>query len=156
MGRRNLYRSWFDHPFVRHLLDDRFLSRQLGNSGAECSAQWQRLTAAATDVLGTDWRAVYPPLAGYQTIATDAGFTLTPATSPYETLQTGTLTADHAVTLSTASAVAGVTKFRITRTGAGAFNLNVGTGPLKALATNPWAEFVYDGSAYRLAAAEAL
>ena len=79
-------------------------------------------------------------------------FTLTPGTSPYETLHTGTLTADRAVTLSTTGAVAGVTRFGITRTGGGALNLNVGTGPLKGLATNTWAEFVYDGSAYRLAA----
>ena len=56
------------------------------------------------------------------------------------------------MTLDTTGAVAGVTKFRITRTGGGAFNLNVGTRPLKALATDKCAEFVYDGSAYYLAA----
>ncbi|RWN55633.1 hypothetical protein [Mesorhizobium sp.] len=86
-----------------------------------------------------------------QTIATDADFTLTPNSSPAETRHTGTLTTDRAVTLSTAGAFAGL-KFRIARTGDGAFNLNVGTGPLKALARNMWAEFVYDGSAWYLGA----
>ncbi|RWN51925.1 hypothetical protein [Mesorhizobium sp.] len=90
-----------------------------------------------------------------QTIATDADFTLTPFSSPTETRHTGTLTADRAVTLSTTGAFAGM-KFRITRTGGGAFNLNVGTGPLKALATNTWAEFSYNGTAWYLAAYGAL
>ena len=39
---------------------------------------------------------------------------------------------------------------RVTRTGSGAFNLSV--GGLKNLATNSWAEVVYDGSAWYLAA----
>lgn len=90
-----------------------------------------------------------------QTIATNADFTLTPFASPEQTRHTGTLTADRAVTLSTTGAVVDQ-KFRITRTGAGAFNLNVGTGPLKALITNTWAEFVFDGTAWYLAAYGAL
>ncbi|TIO42567.1 MAG: hypothetical protein E5X81_20855 [Mesorhizobium sp.] len=90
-----------------------------------------------------------------QALATDVAFTLTPFTSPFETRHTGTLTADRAVTLSTTGAVIGQ-KFRITRTGAGAFNLTVGTGPLKALATGTWAEVVYDGAAWYLAAYGAL
>ena len=91
---------------------------------------------------------VFQPLrdtGSQQTIATDAIFTLTPGTSPYRTLHTGTLTANRAVTLSTTGALQGL-NYRITRTGAGAFSLNVGTGPLKALATNTWGEFTYDGS----------
>lgn len=102
--------------------------------------------------------AVFTPfgrIISQQTIATNAAFSLTPGTSPTETLHTGTLTADRAVTLSTTGAYAGLS-FRITRTGAGAFNLNVGTGPLKALATGTWGEFVYDGSAWYLAAYGAL
>lgn len=58
------------------------------------------------------------------------------------------LTADRAVTLP-AAAWAGA-RFRIVRTGAGAFNLNVGTGPLKALATDTWADFDFTGSAWVL------
>lgn len=84
-----------------------------------------------------------------QTLATDVAFTLTPHTSPTETVHTGTLTADRAVTLSTTNAVTGM-KFLITRTGGGAFNLNVGTGPLKALATNTWGEVTYNGTAWYL------
>jgi hypothetical protein len=87
---------------------------------------------------------------GYQTIATDAAFTLTPVTSPLKTRHTGTLTADRAVTLATGNAQAGDT-FRISRTGGGAFALNVGTGPLKALATNEWCVVEFDGTAWYLA-----
>ena len=63
------------------------------------------------------------------------------------------LTADRAVTLSTTYARAGA-RFRIIRTAAatGAFNLNVGTGPLKALGIGSWCDVEYDGSAWFLAA----
>jgi hypothetical protein len=90
-------------------------------------------------------------LGSQQTIATNAAFTLTPGTSPYHTLHTGTLTADRAVTLSTTGAFNGLA-YKITRTGGGAFNLTVGTGPLKALATGQWCEVVFDGTAYYLSA----
>lgn len=92
---------------------------------------------------------------GYQAIATDAAAALTVGTDAENIHHTGTLTADRAVTLNTTNAFAGA-RFLITRTGGGAFNLNVGTGPLKALATNTWAEFKYDGSAWYLAAYGAL
>ncbi len=92
---------------------------------------------------------------GYLAIATDADATLTVGTSAENVRHTGTLSADRAITLSTTNAFSGA-RFRITRTGGGAFNLNVGTGPLKALATNTWAEFIYDGSAWYLAAYGAL
>ncbi len=91
----------------------------------------------------------------YQTVSSDAAFSLTPLTSPHQTRHTGVLNADRAVTLSTTNAAAGMS-FLLTRTGAGAFNLNVGTGPLKALATNTWCQVVYDGSAWYLAAYGAL
>jgi len=58
------------------------------------------------------------------------------------------LTADRAVALSTTGAVDGA-KFKITRKG-GAFNLNVGTGPLKALPANSWCEVTFVGSAWVL------
>jgi hypothetical protein len=90
------------------------------------------------------------------TIATNADATLTPWSTNPTVIHTGTLTADRAITLATTNAVAGKTRFRITRTGGGAFNLNVGTGPLKALATNTWGEFIYNGSAWYLAAYGAL
>lgn len=90
-----------------------------------------------------------------QTVATDADFTLTPGSSAQQTFHTGVLTAARAVTLSTTGVTTSLT-FRITRTGGGAFNLNVGGGPLKALATNTWADFTYDGAAWKLAAYGAL
>jgi hypothetical protein len=81
----------------------------------------------------------------------DAAVTLTAGTSrPYQ-LWTTTLTADRAVTLSATGAFRGA-NFKISRPAAGAFNLNVGSGPLKALAAGQWCEVVYDGSVWRLAA----
>jgi len=58
------------------------------------------------------------------------------------------LTADRNVSLSTVGAVDGA-KFKITRAG-GAFNLNVGTGPLKALPANSWCEVTFVGTAWVL------
>lgn len=91
----------------------------------------------------------------YETSTADANFSLTPGTSATEVRHTGTLTADRSVSLATASAVMG-DRFRVTRTGGGAFGLLVGTGPLKSLATNTWCEVTYDGSAWYLSAYGAL
>ena len=88
---------------------------------------------------------------GYQAIATDAAFTINPF-DPANTLHTGTLTAARACTLGTSGAIAGQRK-RLTRTGGGAFNI---TFAGKAMATNTWAEAVYNGSAWYLAAYGAL
>jgi hypothetical protein len=93
---------------------------------------------------------------GYKGVASDADFALAIGTDAQNVRHTGTLTANRAVTLTAdANCYAGA-KWKITRTGAGAFNLNVGTGPLKALATNTWAEFTYDGAAWYLSAYGAL
>lgn len=59
------------------------------------------------------------------------------------------LTQDRAVTLSATGAYAGA-KFHIARPAIGAFNLNVGTGPLKALAAGEWCEVTYSGAAWVL------
>lgn len=66
------------------------------------------------------------------------------------------LTAARAITLSTTGASNGA-KFRVVRTAAstGAFNLNLGTGPLKALAVGQWADVEFD-TAWRLSASGAL
>ena len=64
------------------------------------------------------------------------------------------LTALRTVTLSTTNARTGA-KFRVVRqaSATGAFNLNVGSGPLKALtAASQWCEVEYDGSAWVLTA----
>jgi hypothetical protein len=100
---------------------------------------------------GTSWRRV--SRGGQQAVATDANFTLTVLTSAEEQKHTGTLTADRTITLSTTNAYSGA-RFKVTRTGAGAFNLSV--GGLKNLATNTWAEVIYDGAAWYLAAYGAL
>lgn len=83
---------------------------------------------------------------GVTTNSGDANFTVTPGTNSINYRLTGTITADRTVTLST-TGVADGDKFRFTRTGAGAFNWNIGTGPLKALAVNTWCEVVYDSTA---------
>lgn len=96
-------------------------------------------------------------LGGYATVGKvsadngDAAATLTvPSSDPVQRWDT-TLTADRAVTLSTSGAYEGAT-FKIVRTGLGAFALNVGTGPLKAMpnSTAAWCEVTYDGSAWFL------
>jgi hypothetical protein len=69
------------------------------------------------------------------------------------------LTAHRTVTLSTLGlGTNSGARFRIVRkaTATGAFNLNVGTGPLKALAVGQWCEVEYDGAAWALTAAGAL
>jgi len=77
--------------------------------------------------------------------------TLTVNSSKVTQIWNTPLTADRAVTLSTTGAVEGA-KFVIVRTAAatGAFNLNVGTGPLKALAAGSRCEVTYNGSAWVL------
>lgn len=88
----------------------------------------------------------------------DAAATLTYLSSVPTQVWNTPLTVDRAVTLSTTGAINGA-KFHIVRTAAatGAFNLNVGTGPLKALATaGTWCDVEYDGSAWILTAYGAL
>jgi hypothetical protein len=102
------------------------------------------------------WHEIDIAPAFYEAIATDANAALTAASSRH-IRHTGTLTAARNLTLPTTGAlVAGRTRHLITRSGSGAFNLNVGTGPLKALATNTWCEVVWDGAAWYLAAYGAL
>lgn len=81
----------------------------------------------------------------------NADVTLTAYTDKITQRFTTTLTADRAVTLSTTGAVE-ANRFKIARPATGAFNLNVGTGPLKALAAGTWCEVEYDGSAWQLVA----
>jgi hypothetical protein len=92
--------------------------------------------------------------AGTTTVG-DVAATLTPLSSTINQVWSTTLTADRAVTLSTTGALAGDV-FRISRPASGAFNLNVGSGPLKALAAGTWCEVVYSGSAWVLTAAGTL
>jgi hypothetical protein len=88
----------------------------------------------------------------------DAAATLTWQQSDSTQLWNTALGADRAVALSTTNAQEGAV-FRIVRgAGAtGAFNLNVGTGPLKALAAaSTWCDVTYNGSAWVLTAYGAL
>lgn len=88
----------------------------------------------------------------------DADVTLTPGLSSPTTRFASAITADRAVTLSTIGAENG-DRFRIVRTAAatGAFNVNVGSGPLKALAAaGTWCDVEFDGTNYILTAAGTL
>lgn len=87
----------------------------------------------------------------------NAAATLTAGTDETTQRWNTVLTADRAVTLSTTGVWNGA-KFRIVRTAAatGAFNLNVGTGPLKALVAGTWCDVEYNGSAWMLTAYGAL
>lgn len=96
---------------------------------------------------GTGWQRLTE---GYATVSSDAAFSLQHLVNAVNIRHTGTLTANRAVTLSTTGARAGA-RFKITRTGSGAFNLQIGTGPLKNLIQNTWCEVVFDGSAWYLA-----
>lgn len=87
----------------------------------------------------------------------NAAKTLTDGASEDTQIWDTAITADRAVTLSTTGVEDGA-KFRTVRTASatGAFNLNVGTGPLKALAAGEWCDVEYDGSAWVLTAFGAL
>lgn len=77
----------------------------------------------------------------------DAALSASVASTPSTILYATTLTADRAITLSTTSAVNG-DQFRVTRSAAGAFNLDV--GGLKTLAAGEWCVVTYNGSAWVL------
>ena len=81
----------------------------------------------------------------------DAAVTLTAGKNALVQRWSTAITADRAVTLSTTGAYTGAS-FRIVReaTATGAFNLNVGTGPLKALAAGTWCDVTFNGTAWQL------
>lgn len=81
----------------------------------------------------------------------DAAATLTAGKNAITQRWATPLTTDRAVTLSTTGAYTGA-RFRIVReaTATGAFNLNVGTGPLKALAAGEWCDVEFSGAAWFL------
>lgn len=81
--------------------------------------------------------------------------TLTPSFDPEVQIWNGPLASDRTVTLSTAAGYAFPgARFRIDRapTSTGAFNLNVGAGPLRALATGQWCDVRFDGTNWHLTA----
>jgi hypothetical protein len=80
----------------------------------------------------------------------DVAAMLTPGTDGNVQRWTTPLTADRAVTL--AAGKRG-NRFKVVRPAAGAFNLNVGAGPLRTLAAAQWAEVEHDGTAWQLVAA---
>jgi hypothetical protein len=91
-----------------------------------------------------------------QVVATDANVTLGAFLSATKMIHTGTLTAARDVTLSLTTGAQTGQSFRITRSGGGAFNLNVlngsGGATIKALATGTWGEFTFNGTAWILTA----
>lgn len=94
---------------------------------------------------GAKWRRSQP---GVETIVSDANFTLTTLNNAEQILHGGTLTANRTITLSTTNAYPGA-RFRVTRSGGGAFTLSV--GGLKLLSTSQWADVCFDGGSWVLA-----
>lgn len=86
----------------------------------------------------------------------DVAKTLTVGQSAETQRWTAPLTVARAVTLSNTGAFPGA-KFRIVRTAGatGAPTLDVGTGPLRALAAGQWCEVEYTGTAWVVTAAGA-
>lgn len=78
----------------------------------------------------------------------DSNATLTVGQPPIQQW-TSALTANRTVTLATTGALNG-DRFRIVRTGLGAFTLTVGAVKTMPAATAAWAEVHYDGTAWRL------
>lgn len=86
---------------------------------------------------------------GFQSVG-DTGVTLTSGVSSRVVVFNTPLTASRAVTLSATNAKKG-DSFRIVRSTAatGAFNINIGTGPLRVLtAAGQWCDVTHDGSAW--------
>ena len=97
-------------------------------------------------------------LLGFNSSVDDADTTLTVGTSRRICRYTTALTADRAVTLSTTNAVHGAC-FRIVRDSGctGAYNVNVGTGPLKALGSaSTWCDVEFNGTSWVLTASGSL
>lgn len=103
------------------------------------------------------WVPMIDRLPGTFTNWGDSDATLNPLGSLGTNQWQSPLTANRAVTLSTTGAFSGC-KFRIVRTTAatGAFNLNVGSGPLKALAAGQWCDVEYTASFWQVVAAGSL
>ena len=108
-----------------------------------------------TRISGT-WSAWIPiNLGGFGTINSDASATLFVGVSGQTILDITTITANRNRDLAPTGAIAG-SVLMITRTGAGAFNLNVrdlaSTTTLTTLAQNQWAHFAFDGTTWVLTA----
>ena len=103
------------------------------------------------------WRPIVDRIPGTFADWGDSNTTLNPIGSLGTNIWASPLSANRTVTLSTTNAFSGC-KFRITRraSSTGAFNLNVGSGPLKALATGQWCDVEYDGAAWQLVASGSL
>lgn len=147
--------------------DNKSFTASTGTNLAGLRVPRQTFASASSDTLvrdsGTD-KWIYKDInsspvyliPNLQTIS-DADVTLAASTYTQETFYEAVITANRTVTLSTTNAIRGM-KFRIVRavSATGAFNLSIGTGPLKILAAGQWCEVVYNGAAWRLAAFGAL
>ena len=133
-----------------------------GNNAANSNNVYQELSLIKpalkfmrTRISGT-WSAWIPiNLGGFGTINSDASATLFVGVSGQTILDITTITANRNRDLAPTGAIAG-SVLMITRTGAGAFNLNVrdlaSTTTLTTLAQNQWAHFAFDGTTWVLTA----
>jgi hypothetical protein len=109
------------------------------------------VVTSVTDCRGGLWGA-HGPAERPPRVSADRGDTsqtLTAGTDAPTQRWATTLTANRTVTLSTTGAVNG-DRFRIVRSGLGAFTLDVGGLKTMPSATAAWADVEFDGSAWRL------
>ncbi len=114
------------------------------------AGQLSSLDAAVTAMVARNEQAAFA------LVNSDADFAISVSADAKAIRHTATLTQPRTATLIAGGAIAG-SRCRITRTGGGAYALNVfGAGLLKSMATGTWAEFTFDGAAWFLAASGAL
>jgi hypothetical protein len=132
---------------------DADMSYALGDVVYTASPSKGAASSRVCTTAGVGGTAVFTPVSVLPglTDRVDQNITLTAGSStPIQRYNASSpFTADRTVTLNTSGAWEGAT-FRIVRPSAGAFVLNVGSGPLKALAANEWCEVAYTGSSWVL------
>lgn len=130
-------------------------------SGADYRFSLMQIDVSASTLFSVDYLEVYEiesPLASVNdgdtvTVRGDEGVSLVAGTDTKTQVFNTPLTAVRAVDLSATRTYNGAS-FKIVRTAAatGSDPLNVGTGPLKALAVGEWCEVTHNGSAWVLTA----
>lgn len=150
----NATTDYIDTAFVvRFLVADTapvitFMNGSAGGVSSELHVKDVQIAA----ISGTPQRL----LTNFESVLADVGNsakTCVAGTTETTIIYNTAITADRAVTLSTSTVFKGA-RFRVIRTAnaTGAFNVNVGTGPLKALAAGQWCDVEYNGSAWVLTA----
>lgn len=149
-------------PYVRGdgVYNARPMFRLKGDAGGafvESVVDWRMTSGGFCEFYDKTNNRIMRTFSGLESILSadkgDAAATLTVGASEGTSIWNTVLTADRAVALSATNVYNGA-EFRVVRTAAatGAFNLNVGTGPLKALAAGQYCVVKHNGVAWTLVA----